>query len=150
MMLKWQILIRNWKMKKKKKSWIFTSQFRKKTKILMKWIWMDCKIENLQWWVICKVPRIAYLRLTNLTLEIMKQFYSKMKKLKDYKRLLPKKKLLINKPEKNLLISKKLTSLPKIEWKTLLPKKKSSKKRTENIFTKFKAWTIKTPTKIWN
>ena len=69
----------------------------------------------------------------------MKQFYSKMKKLKDYKRLLPKKKLLINKPEKNLLISKKLTSLPKIEWKTLLPKKKSSKKRTENIFTKFKA-----------
>ena len=138
------------KMKKKKKSWISTSQFRKKMKILMKWIWMDCKIGNLQWWVICKVPRIAYLRLTNLTLEIMKQFYSKMKKLKDYKRLLPKKKLLINKQEKNLLISKKLTSLPKIEWKTLLPKKKSSKKRTENTFTKFKAWTIKTPTKIWN
>jgi len=84
------------------------------------------------------MPKIAYLKLRNLILNKRKLFFSKTRKSKDFKRHLQKRKLLTNRLEKNYPILKKLTSLPKIEWKTPWPKKKSSKKKTENIFTKFK------------
>jgi len=69
----------------------------------------------------------------------MKPFFLRMKKLKDFKRLLPKKKLLTTRIEKNSLISRKLNSLLRKEWRTPSLKKKSFKKRIENTFTKFKA-----------
>lgn len=69
----------------------------------------------------------------------MKQFFLKMRKLKDSKRPLLKKKHHINRQEKNLLILKRLTNLLKIEWKMPSPKKKNSKKKIENIFIKSKA-----------